>query len=160
MSLTLEKAVRVFRFNGRDLQDPDQGQTPEQVKDFYAGIYPELTNAAIEGPETKGATTIYEFRKAVGTKGSAAEGMQVGRLAMRVEGNFWGAYYAQAGSMEGAVPLGTIGMGIVSRDETKRDRFFNLMRDAVADFIEDKTGQKPTWGVEERAPEHERAGHG
>lgn len=69
MSLTLEKAVRVFRFNGRDLQDPDPKQTPEQVKDFYSGIYPELTNAAIEGPETKGATSVYEFRKAVGTKG-------------------------------------------------------------------------------------------
>lgn len=73
MSLTIEKAVRVFQHNGRALQDPDPKQTPEEVKEYYARIYPELTNAAIEGPTTKGATTVYEFRKAVGTKGSDPE---------------------------------------------------------------------------------------
>jgi PRTRC genetic system protein C len=70
MSLTLEKAVRVFRFNNMPLPDPDSKQTPQQVKEFYAGIYPELTNAEIEGPNAKGAEIVYEFRKAVGTKGN------------------------------------------------------------------------------------------
>ncbi len=70
MSLTIETAVRAFKFNGIALQDPDPKMTPQQVKDFYAGIYPELTNAEIEGPEQKGATLQYEFRKAVGTKGN------------------------------------------------------------------------------------------
>lgn len=77
MSLTIETAARVFRHNGRDLQDPDPKQTPEQVKDFYANIYPELTTAAIEGPKHKGANAIYEFRKAVGTKGNNIPGWQL-----------------------------------------------------------------------------------
>lgn len=159
-ALKLEKAVRVFKFNNLRLQDPDPKQTPEEVKEFYARMHPELTNAEIEGPNAKGAEIVYEFRKAVGTKGNISPETQVGRLALRVEGDFWCAYYAQIGTMVGAVPLGSIGMGIVTKDETKRARFLELMRDAVADFIEDKTGAKPTWGGEERAPEHERAGHG
>ncbi len=70
MSLNLEAATRVFMFNGMRLQDPDPKHTPEQVKSFYAGMYAELNNAEIEGPEQKGAELRYEFRKAVGTKGS------------------------------------------------------------------------------------------
>lgn len=70
MSLTVETATRAFKFSGRALQDPDIKMTPQQVKDFYAGIYPELTNAEIEGPDMKGAVAHYEFRKAVGTKGT------------------------------------------------------------------------------------------
>lgn len=69
-ALKIEKAVRVFRFNNMPLQDPDPKQTPEEVKEFYARIHPELTNAEIEGPNAKGAEIVYEFRKAVGTKGN------------------------------------------------------------------------------------------
>lgn len=67
--MKIEQAVREFKYSGMVLQDPDPAQTPEEVKTFYAGIYPELTNAEIEGPEHKGNKTVYEFRKAVGTKG-------------------------------------------------------------------------------------------
>lgn len=69
-ALKLEKAVRAFRFNNMPLPDPDPKLTADQVKEFYANIYPELTNAEIEGPTQKGAEIIYEFRKAVGTKGN------------------------------------------------------------------------------------------
>lgn len=72
-ALKIEKAVRVFMFNKMVLQDPNPADTPEQVKQFYAGMYAELTNAEIEGPTQKGANTVYEFRKAVGTKGAGAE---------------------------------------------------------------------------------------
>lgn len=70
MTLNIEKPVRRFKFNGMDLKDPNQSDTPEKVKEFYAGLYPELTNAEIEGPDTKGAESVYTFRKAVGTKGN------------------------------------------------------------------------------------------
>lgn len=69
MALSIEKLVRAFRYNGMDLVDPGAGLAPEAVKEFYANIYPELNNAAIEGPEHVGAKAVYEFRKAVGTKG-------------------------------------------------------------------------------------------
>ena len=47
------------------------------------------------------------------------EKQQVGRLAMRVEGDFWRAYYAMPGTMEGALLLGSIAMGAVQREGPK-----------------------------------------
>lgn len=70
MTLKTEPAVREFRHGSLPLKDPDPKQTPDAVKAFYAHIYPELTNAEIEGPEHKGAKIVYTFRKAVGTKGA------------------------------------------------------------------------------------------
>ena len=43
--------------------------TPAQVKDFYAGVHPELVNATVEGGEFDGATQTFTFTRAVGTKG-------------------------------------------------------------------------------------------
>ena len=70
MTVQVEKAVREFKYGSMALADPDPSQTPEEVKAFYAMVYPDLTNAAIEGPTRKGAVATYEFRRAVGTKGS------------------------------------------------------------------------------------------
>lgn len=85
--------------------------------------------------------------------------MQIGRLALRQEGDYWNAYYAMPDTMTGAVRLGSIAMGfIVSRPERK-DAFIALMREAVADIVEAKSGTRPTWSDDLRsAPEHERAG--
>jgi hypothetical protein len=86
-------------------------------------------------------------------------GMKVGRLAMRHEGAMWNAYYALNGTMEGAIPLGSIAMRFV-QDIDRKNAFLDMMRDAVSDLIQEQTGQRPTWpeGVQ-AAPEHERAGH-
>jgi PRTRC genetic system protein C len=70
MSLTVEKTTREFKYNGVALQDPDPKLTVEAVRDFYANLYPEIVSAAIEGPVQKGSKLTYEFRKAVGTKGT------------------------------------------------------------------------------------------
>lgn len=85
---------------------------------------------------------------------------QVGRLAMREEGENWVAYYAQTGTMEGAIFLGSIRMGAITRHPERKQAFMDLMRELVADLIEEATGIRPKWGGPERAPEHERAGHG
>jgi hypothetical protein len=85
------------------------------------------------------------------------KGAQIGRLAMRVEGEFWIAYYAQQGTMAGAIQLGLIRMRFVQTDERKQ-AFMDLMRDAVGDLIEEIAGVRPIWGGAESAPEHERAG--
>ncbi len=82
---------------------------------------------------------------------------QIGRLALRVEGDNWCAYYALAGTMDGALPLGSIRMAIACIPARKQ-AFMDLMRDAVADIIEEKVGVRPSWGGPERAPEHERTG--
>lgn len=82
---------------------------------------------------------------------------QVGRLAMRAEGDNWNAYYAMPGTMDGALPLGSIKLAFVQTPERKQI-FMDLMREAVGDMIEAQVGVRPEWGGDEPAPEHERAG--
>ena len=68
--MKIEQAIRVFKYNGMELQDPGAAQPVEEVREFYANLYPELNNAEIEGPEHKAGKIIYEFHKTVGTKGA------------------------------------------------------------------------------------------
>lgn len=83
---------------------------------------------------------------------------EIGRLALRVEGEQWVAYYAlKQTSMEGAVRLGQISLVHVARQERKA-QFMDLMREVVADMIEDTVGVRPTWGGPHPAPQHERSG--
>lgn len=86
---------------------------------------------------------------------------QIGRLAMRHEGNFWNAYYAMPGTMEGAILLGSIQMRFV-QDSARKDAFMAMMREAVSDILEEATGTRPTWPEPhgQSAPESERSGHG
>jgi hypothetical protein len=84
---------------------------------------------------------------------------KMGRLAMRVEGNFWNAYYALPNTMDGAILLGSIQMRFVI-DETRKNLFMALMREAMSDLIAEVVGERPTWPDGPRtAPPHERAGH-
>lgn len=82
-----------------------------------------------------------------------------GRLAFRVEGDKWTCYYAQENTMEGAVWMGTIAMGIV-RDPERKQMFMDLMRHALSDFLEEKFGTAPIWPEPQGhpAPESERSG--
>jgi hypothetical protein len=86
-------------------------------------------------------------------------GPQIGRLAIRVEGDNWNAYYTMPGTMEGAIYLGSIKMQFV-QDEGRKKIFMDLMREAVGDLIEDETGVRPIWGGPKTAPESERSGNG
>jgi hypothetical protein len=83
--------------------------------------------------------------------------MDIGRLALRVEGNLWVAYYALTDTMQDALFLGSINMRFVQQVERKQ-AFMDLMQEAVADIIEEKTGERPTWTMPRSAPEHERSG--
>ena len=85
---------------------------------------------------------------------------QVGRLALREEGEFWNAYYAQTGTMHDAILLGSVRMSFIVGHQERKDAFMDLMREAVGDLIEQATGIRPVWGGPEKAPEHERSGHG
>lgn len=86
--------------------------------------------------------------------------VKIGRLALRHEGNFWNAYYAVPDSMVDAVPLGGIAMRFVENNQERKDAFIALMREGVADILQEQTGVRPTWpDGPQPAPEHERAGH-
>lgn len=62
---------RVFKFDGRVLDDPNPDMSPEQVKNFYAPHHAELLNAGIGSPVTdlKAGTITIEFIKSYGRKG-------------------------------------------------------------------------------------------
>lgn len=84
---------------------------------------------------------------------------QIGRLAMRHEGNFWNAYYALPETMNKALPLGSIAMKAIADHPERKRAFMDLMREFVADIIEEQCGGRPIMPGPSPAPEHERAGH-
>ena len=61
--------VREFLYSGIKLPDPNPEMSLEQVREVYSPAYPELTTAAIEGPEVTNETLVYRFVRAVGAKG-------------------------------------------------------------------------------------------
>jgi PRTRC genetic system protein C len=76
MAIEAQETVRKFKFSkGKDtvidLPDPGSHISPQQVQKFYAGTYPELTNADLKGPTIDRKTNVvsYEFVVKVGTKG-------------------------------------------------------------------------------------------
>jgi len=68
--MDIQNLIRQFKYNGVALADPGALLSLEQVRDFYASVYPEILSADIEGPEQAGGKLIYTFRRAVGTKGA------------------------------------------------------------------------------------------
>ena len=88
-------------------------------------------------------------------------GDQVGRLAMRVRGTVWVAYYARRDSMHGAIFLGSIQMAFVEGNPTRKMAFMALMQEAVSDFLKESTGGKVSWpNPPQEAPLHERGENG
>jgi hypothetical protein len=83
---------------------------------------------------------------------------QVGRLALRVEGSLWVAYYALPDTMDGAVFLGSIRMQFVI-DKVRMEAFKAMMIAAVSDLIFEHHGVRPDWSGTRPAPEHERGGN-
>lgn len=82
---------------------------------------------------------------------------QVGRVALRVEGAWWVAYYALADTMDGAEELARIRMTLV-QDPERKAAFMALMRDSVSDIFRDEIGERPEWQAPKAAPEYERSG--
>jgi hypothetical protein len=84
--------------------------------------------------------------------------LPIGRLSLREEGENWVAYYSLPWTMDGAIFLGSIRMGAVVKNPKYKDAFMMLMRELVADILEQTTGQRPDWGDPEMEPEHEGSG--
>lgn len=85
--------------------------------------------------------------------------IKIGRIALRQEGGMWNAYWAPVDSMEGAVLLGSIRMGLVMGNPELKRTFMALMRQTVDALLQKAVGTSPKWRDPEPAPEHERAGH-
>ncbi len=85
--------------------------------------------------------------------------VKVGRLAFRQEGKMWNAYYALPDTMEGASYIGSIAIVAVQKNTTRKKEFIEMMRGIISEILEERVGQEPTWGSQETAPEHEKAGN-
>lgn len=84
---------------------------------------------------------------------------KIGRLALRVEGEYWNAYYALPDTMKDAIHLGSIRMVFVLDHEERKRTFMVLMQEAVGDLIQDATGKTASWPAPaQAAPENERSG--
>ena len=70
--MKVEAMEREFRYNGGlSLPDPNPKLAVEEVINLYSSTYPEITTAAIEGPEVIGNKLVYRLTRAIGTKGYA-----------------------------------------------------------------------------------------
>jgi len=67
--MTIRKMTRSFRYAGLVLPDPAPDLDVESVRCLYAASYPEITTAALTGPEAVDGALVYTFTKAIGTKG-------------------------------------------------------------------------------------------
>jgi len=60
--------ARIFIYEGKEYEDPDEKMEPDRVRQMYAEFFPELSNASTDQGK-RGADTVYTFKKKVGTKG-------------------------------------------------------------------------------------------
>ncbi len=67
--ITETRMAREFSYNGVKLPDPNPAMTPEEVRQFFATQYPDITTASITGPEAEGDKLRYSFTRAIGSKG-------------------------------------------------------------------------------------------
>jgi len=67
--MKIQIVEREFVYHGAVLADPNPKFSIEEVRSFYATQFPELTNAAITGPDNLGERLRYNFERAIGSKG-------------------------------------------------------------------------------------------
>jgi PRTRC genetic system protein C len=69
MPLAVKPIVRIFKYNGTSLPDPNPNGSIADVQAILANTHAEIATAAFDGPVTKGHTHEYTIVKSVGTKG-------------------------------------------------------------------------------------------
>lgn len=69
MSAKMQPLKREFLHNGQVLPDPNPEMEVQEVLDFYANSYPELTSAHAVENEPTAESIQYEFVVSKGTKG-------------------------------------------------------------------------------------------
>ena len=87
--------------------------------------------------------------------------LDAGRLALRVEGEMWNAYwYPRHDTTEGGVFLASTRLNFVVVNAERKKQFMAFCRDVYGDACEAAIGRRPVWSEPEGHPaaEHERAG--
>lgn len=55
--------TRVFRFGGRDLDDPSPDMTPDEVKRHYIRLFPRMAGAKVIEPVLEGDKQVYLIKE-------------------------------------------------------------------------------------------------
>jgi PRTRC genetic system protein C len=69
--MQIEKMERAFRYReghssgGINLPDPDPSLDPENVRTLFCATFPEITTAALTGPEVVEGKLVWTFTKAM-----------------------------------------------------------------------------------------------
>lgn len=84
---------------------------------------------------------------------------QVGRVAIRHEGEFINAYWALPDTMNKAILLGSIRHALASTDPAVFEAFKGMMQLAATVFLKSVLNADAHFDNEQPAPEHERSGH-
>lgn len=80
-----------------------------------------------------------------------------GRLAIREIRDEVRFYYAMPETMKGAILLGSIQSALVKGSHERLHALIEVFRDAVAEIIYTRTGERVEWPTgPQSAPEHER----
>jgi PRTRC genetic system protein C len=69
MSIKVTTLEREFVFDGHPLPDPNPTISVEQVREMYIPTHPEITTAAVTGPEPIDGKLRCTFSRAIGYKG-------------------------------------------------------------------------------------------
>jgi len=85
----------------------------------------------------------------------SVERREAGRLAFREEGPLWVAYWAETGTMDGAVVLGSIAMRFVLSNQERKKAFMEMMKGAMTDLLVELHMVPMDWETH-AAPERER----
>lgn len=83
----------------------------------------------------------------------------MGRLAMRREGDWWVAYFAKLGTMDGAIELGRLRILLAESDSKIKSATLEYYKTVVSRLMANSTGAKLEWPTPpQAAPESERSG--
>jgi PRTRC genetic system protein C len=67
---------RFFVIEGREFNDPNPTKTVNQIREYFAGFFPELTNCETKTVK-RGDDDVTSFTKRVGTKGEVEDNLPV-----------------------------------------------------------------------------------
>ena len=67
--MSIQTAKRIFKYDDQVLDDTNPNLPVSAILEQYSTVYPELTNATIQGPEIKKGELHYEFKVELGSKG-------------------------------------------------------------------------------------------
>lgn len=83
---------------------------------------------------------------------------EVGRVAFRVEGANWNAYWALPDTMRGAIFIASTRFAVVDGKPERKRQFMGFVREAIGDLFQEQYGTRPQWPDPDgrAAPDHER----